>query len=157
MLLDEINKVLLMINEKIVPLDLETKTAVSNLNGFNVEFRLSGEEELLRLSAEVFEVENIYDNSFHALSREIMILNSPERLPSDLRLGVDTVDQTVTMQGVIDVSGALDAESIGFYIKTMLFYLDGVREDLLKALAEWQEEQEAAITQESAAAFAAEV
>lgn len=157
MLLDEINKVLLMINEKIVPLDPETKTTVSNLNGFNVEFRFSGEEELLRLSAAVFEVENIYDNSFQALSREIMILNSPERLPSDLRLGVDTVDQTVTMQGVIDVSGALDAESIGFYIKTMLFYLDRVREDLLKALAEWQEEQEAAITQESAAAFAAEV
>ncbi len=156
MLLDEINKVLLMINEKIVPLDPETKTAMSSLNGFNVEFRLSDEEELL-LSAAVFEVENIYDDAFQTLSKEIMILNSPERLPSDLRLGVDTVDQTVTMQGVIDVSGALDAESIGFYIKTMLFYLPGVREDLLKALAARQEEQEAAITQESAAAFAAEV
>ena len=157
MLLDEINKVLLMINEKIVPLDQETKTAVSNLNGFNVEFRLSGEEELLRLSAAVFEVENIYDDAFQTLSKEIMILNSPEKLPSDLRLGVDTVDQTVTMRGVIDVSGALDAESIGFYIKTMLFYLPEVREDLLKVLAARQEEQEAAITQESAAFFADEV
>ena len=157
MLLDEINKVLLMINEKIVPLDQETKTAVSNLNGFKVEFRLSGEEELLRLSAAVFEVENIYDDAFQTLSKEIMILNSPEKLPSDLRLGVDTVDQTVTMQGVIDVSGALDAESIGFYIKTMLFYLPEVREDLLKVLAARQEEQEAAITQESAAFFADEV
>ena len=157
MLLDEINKVLLMINEKIVPLDQESKTAVSNLNGFNVEFRLSGEEELLRLSAAVFEVENIYDDAFQTLSKEIMILNSPEKLPSDLRLGVDTVDQTVTMQGVIDVSGALDAESIGFYIKTMLFYLPEVREDLLKVLAARQEEQEAAITQESAAFFADEV
>lgn len=157
MLLDEINKVLLMINEKIVPLDPETKTAVSNLNGFNVEFRLSGEEELLRLSAAVFEVENIYDDAFQTLSKEIMILNSPEKLPSDLRLGVDTVDQTVTMQGVIDVSGALDAESIGFYIKTMLFYLPEVREELLKVLTARQEEQEAAITQESAAFFADEV
>ncbi|WP_406040963.1 hypothetical protein [Succinimonas sp.] len=157
MLLDEINKVLLMINEKIVPLDPETKTAVSSLNGFNVEFRLSGEEELLRLSAAVFEVENIYDDAFQTLSKEILILNSPEKLPSDLRLGVDTVDQTVTMQGVIDVSGALDAESIGFYIKTMLFYLPGVREDLLRVLAARQEEQEAAITQESAAFFADEV
>ena len=145
------------INEKIVPLDQETKTAVSNLNGFNVEFRLSGEEELLRLSAAVFEVENIYDDAFQTLSKEILILNSPEKLPSDLRLGVDTVDQTVTMQGVIDVSGALDAESIGFYIKTMLFYLPEVREDLLKVLAARQEEQEAAITQESAAFFADEV
>ena len=157
MLLDEINKVLLMINEKIVPLDPETKTAVSNLNGFNVEFRLSGEEELLRLSAAVFEVENIYDDAFQTLSKEIMILNSPEKLPSDLRLGVDTVDQTVTMRGVIDVSGALDAESIGFYIKTMLFYLPEVREELLKVLTARQEEQEAAITQESAAFFADEV
>ncbi len=156
MLLDEINKVLLMINEKIVPLDPETKTAVSNLNGFNVEFRLSDEEELL-LSAAVFEVENIYDDAFQTLSKEIMILNSPEKLPSDLRLGVDTVDQTVTMQGVIDVSGALDAESIGFYIKTMLFYLPGVREDLLRVLAERQEEQETELPPENPAVFAAEV
>ncbi|MBQ3683855.1 MAG: hypothetical protein II922_12420 [Succinimonas sp.] len=157
MLLDEINKVLLMINEKIVPLDPETKTAMSSLNGFNVEFRLSVEEELLRLSAAVFEVENIYDDAFQTLSKEIMILNSPEKLPSDLRLGVDTVDQTVTIQGVIDVSGALDAESIGFYIKTMLFYLPGVREDLLKALTARQEQQEAAIQPEIAAGFADEV
>lgn len=140
MLADEINRVLAEVSDRITPLDRNTGESESCLNGFKVTFHADEEHNLLTISAPIFQVDNLYNENFQKLSHKILSMNSPEILPAGLRLGVDVVALTVTLYGQADVSGTPEAAALSCYVKTVLYYLGQVKEELLRFTEEQAEE-----------------
>ncbi|WP_274968670.1 hypothetical protein [Succinimonas amylolytica] len=140
MLADEINRVLAEVSDRITPLDRNTGESETCLNGFKVTFHADEEQNLLTISAPIFQVDNLYDENFQKLSHKILSMNSPEILPAGLRLGVDVVALTVTLYGQADVSGTPEAAAMSYYVKTVLYYLGQVKEELLRFTEEQAEE-----------------